>query len=410
MNKVVILHGNNTYNYGSFMMLTNFIFSVEKYIIDNSLEIIIQCDTESDFIRVQNSIHSNLKITALYTNIKTVGRNPIRRVKNGYYRFVYLVYKILAYKPTAVVVLGGDDLSGCYSKLGLVLELFKLTVIAWKTDLILVSQTIGPFSSWIIPLARFVFKKCHLYLRDPLSHRYSTEVLHLQNSILSADLALLDLPGQDAITDKYQDFGLSKDEYVTVVISGLVSSYTKDVDAYVSSWVTVLQHMAEHPLLKSKKIVLLAHVLKPDWCDDRRIIQRIYCILSHCIPRSEERFVVITDVLLPVEARSVLGNGLFTISCRMHGAISSMQMGVPAICVSYSVKYAGVIGEGLGMKDLIIEAGNTELWQSGKIATLLDEKIEHVLKNPELSKRILRKVSVSQQILRSQLRSIAQLL
>jgi colanic acid/amylovoran biosynthesis protein len=39
----------------------------------------------------------------------------------------------------------------------------------------------------------------------------------------------------------------------------------------------------------------------------------------------------------------------------MHGAISSLQTGVPAICLSYSVKFREVIGEYLGLPELVVE-------------------------------------------------------
>jgi len=65
----------------------------------------------------------------------------------------------------------------------------------------------------------------------------------------------------------------------------------------------------------------------------------------------------------------------------MHAAISTFQLYKPAISLSYSIKYKGVIGDSLGMNDLIIEARSDVLWSSGKIAELVIEKVEYVLKN-----------------------------
>lgn len=40
----------------------------------------------------------------------------------------------------------------------------------------------------------------------------------------------------------------------------------------------------------------------------------------------------------------------------MHAAVSTFQMGKPAICLSYSPKYKGVISDGLNLSELVIEA------------------------------------------------------
>ena len=83
----------------------------------------------------------------------------------------------------------------------------------------------------------------------------------------------------------------------------------------------------------------------------------------------------------PLKARFILGNGIFTITGRMHGAISTLQMRKPAISISYSVKYKGVIGEGLGLHDLIVEGSKQELWENKKVATDVCNRIEYVINN-----------------------------
>ena len=409
--RVVILHGSNTYNYGSFMMLANFIYYVEQHDREANLEFLIHCNSEEDFVRLKSSLVGYSKLKALYVKPSANRRSIVSVVTSLYNKYIYLTFKILMYKPTAVVVLGGDDLSEYYSKYNLALELFKLALLSRRTKVILVSQTIGPFSSWRVFLAGRILNKCHVFMRDPVSYRYTLDVLHLLHCELSADLALLDLPKQKEHIEKYKDFGLRKNEYVTVVISGLVDCYAQNYDVYVSSWAEIVLRMEELPSMKNKKIVLLAHVLKPDRCDDRKVIDSVYCALLDCSPGEKDRFVVITDALLPVEARSILGNGFFTISGRMHGAISSMQMGVPAICLSYGVKYQGVIGESLGMHELILEAGDKSTWNSGQIGARLLEKIEYVIQQkPALTKQMVNRVSDSKKQLNVQMRDMAILL
>jgi colanic acid/amylovoran biosynthesis protein len=83
-------------------------------------------------------------------------------------------------------------------------------------------------------------------------------------------------------------------------------------------------------------------------------------------------------------------------------------MGKPAISLSYSVKYKGVIGEGLGMKDLIIEARGDDLWESGKIVNLVMEKAEYVLTNYDsLVSRIKPAVEENKKLAMDQIEDIA---
>lgn len=67
----------------------------------------------------------------------------------------------------------------------------------------------------------------------------------------------------------------------------------------------------------------------------------------------------------------------------MHAAVSTFQMGKPAICLSYSKKYNGVIAEGLKMKELVIEAKGDKIWND-KIEDKVMEKLNYIDKNYEL--------------------------
>jgi len=223
-------------------------------------------------------------------------------------------------------------------------------------------------------------------------------------------MALLDLPGQAADAEAYRDFGLSCGEYVTVIPSGLVRHYAQNFDVYVSSWVAVVRRMMELPELKNKKIVLLAHVLRPDACDDRKVIRNVHRAFVQMFPENKDQCVPITKELLPTQTRSILGNGCLTISGRMHGAVSSIQMGVPTICLSYSVKYQGVIGESLGMHDWIIEADDYVLWENGHIIDVLMRKIEDIIQKPTARGKIRERVRALQERLHAQMRSIANVL
>jgi colanic acid/amylovoran biosynthesis protein len=93
----------------------------------------------------------------------------------------------------------------------------------------------------------------------------------------------------------------------------------------------------------------------------------------------------------------------------MHAAISTFQMLKPAISLSYSVKYRGVIGEGLGMNDLVIEAKGDDLWESGKIVDMVIDKVNYVLNNyDKLIERIKPAVEQSKKMALDQIKDIAE--
>ena len=59
--------------------------------------------------------------------------------------------------------------------------------------------------------------------------------------------------------------------------------------------------------------------------------------------------------MYPYEVRNYIQKSLFTVSSRMHPIISSIQCEVPAIALSYSTKYWGIIGERYGLKVYILD-------------------------------------------------------
>ena len=83
----------------------------------------------------------------------------------------------------------------------------------------------------------------------------------------------------------------------------------------------------------------------------------------------------------------------------MHAAISTFQMGKPAISLSYSIKYSGVIGEGLGLKDLVIESSGDNYWENNYLNDSILQKIDYVYKNEE---KLLCKIKESVNICKSE--------
>ena len=235
-----------------------------------------------------------------------------------------------------------------------------------------------------------------------------------KNVYQSADLAFMDLPLQsqkNIETEILNRYGLEKKKYITLVISGMQGKYyTPDKNAYFNSYKSLIINILNDKNYQNKKLVLLAHTFPPhaneaalinDFMNDLKNDKNLNPVLLN-------RITTVTDKILPTRARFILGNGYMTITGRMHAAISSFQMGTPAIALSYSAKYQGVIGLNLNRTDLIIESNKPELWQNSNIVKLITGKMAYINANYErLSNEIKSKVAVQKKSVEETFNTIA---
>lgn len=92
----------------------------------------------------------------------------------------------------------------------------------------------------------------------------------------------------------------------------------------------------------------------------------------------------------------------------MHAAVSTFQGGKPAISLSYSTKFRGVIGDSLDQQVLVIEADQDALWSSGEIVDRVCEKVDGLWSDyAGLCDRIRNRVKELQQQVSSTLDRIA---
>lgn len=381
--KIRIEHTNNPLNYGTNMMVANFMYYLNKEMqTENKYKLDVFNDEDLNLYKNQYPMLNVERETIdynFYYSSNIIGK-AINRVKREYL-FSYFNkknLKKLEKDNDILVILGGDDLSEYYPIEALKRELFKMNYIKNKLDVILVGQTIGPFKEERKELVKNSLDNIKIYSRDPWTKEYLEGEIGLKGIITSSDLALLPLPGQEnkeiegAILKKYE---LLLKEYITIVPSGLYKSYCENEEVYVNNFVKIINYIKQKT---NYKIVLLPHVLRPSFIDDRNIIKKLEEKF-----KDDDRIKYIYDVMSPLEARFILGNGKFTITGRMHGAINTLQMRKPAISISYSVKYNGVIGQDLELSELIVNGDSKELWINNKVANDTIDKIELILSNYE---------------------------
>jgi colanic acid/amylovoran biosynthesis protein len=313
------------------------------------------------------------------------------------------VLRYLASFYDAVIILGGDDYAETYYALPkddlLIRSIFKdLCYLGKRTQVFMLGQTIGPFTGKRIRYAQKGLKEMSIYVRDHQSQLYLEQDLQVP-SVLSTDLAFLDLHLQHDYQNRYQEIlqnrGLDDKQYLTLVGTGLISHYMSKPDGFIEVFLALIDHLNQR--FPDYKIVLLSHVSnKESTYSDNTFID----LLEKRRPGAlRKQCVIISEPMLPTEARILLGHGALTISCRMHAAVSTFQMGTPAICLSYSKKFAGVIGENLKCPELVIQAKGDAFWENDPVSVIM-ERVEYTIEHQaDLMHRIANEVRANKAVL-----------
>jgi colanic acid/amylovoran biosynthesis protein len=281
------------------------------------------------------------------------------------------------------IMLGGDDISEYYRS-----NIWRILMPMWAwtrhMPVVLLAQTIGPFRLRANRLfARFLFPSFRIVPRDLWTTEYLRQEFALDACLTQgSDLAYADLPLQhrtDIRDEVLARFGLVPDGYATVVISAMQKEgyYTPDRDVYLQRWQEIVEGLLDLPEMAGRKVCLLAHTFSKHYGEERDYIAALVARLP---AERMARVVPVTERVLQTRARFILGNGLMTLTGRMHPAVSTFQMGKPAITHAYSAKYEGVIGTMLGRSDLILDANDPALWASGEIVGITLAKASETLR------------------------------
>ncbi|MEL0456398.1 polysaccharide pyruvyl transferase family protein [Flavobacteriaceae bacterium SZ-1-7] len=379
MKNILIKNFKNLNNYGSGMMGLITIKQIHE-LLNGQVRFYSDFDEHAEMKQILNELNGNIEVN-VYKPPVIENKSPINSISKRISTLKYILSNKGADDFDMVIVLGGDDLSEYYGKH--VWPVF-LSLYSWsfKTKIILFGQSIGPFKFW---LNKFSFKKlanrCKIFTRDEYCFNYLKDELGItKNVTLSGDIAFLNLPLE---TDKAYEqeiltrYNLKPNGYISIVISGLLGKYyTESKSDYFNSYKQLIERLKALPEVSGKKICFLSHTFPPHG-DEAGLLAEFESYLGS----DTENLVFIKDKVYQAGARFILGNGLMTITGRMHASVSTFEMIKPSISLAYSVKYYGVIGDNLKRNDLIIDANTPALWSNGEIVTLIIEKVKYLIDN-----------------------------
>lgn len=364
-------------NYGNLMMASSFIYYFdllwkEKYGETPSFYLDVLDDKELE--RVKKSLPTGIKVYR-----ETLFNRKRRGIIGKIEKLINIPREIYYNRKNydICVALGGDCISQYYSSQVFISDMIKFKFISLKRPFYLQGQTMGPFHGYAVKLVQSCLKACKIYVRDHDCYEYITGMYQFPYIKEARDLAFLDIPYQN--DSKIQKEVLKKyvgsSSYITIVPSGADKQYTSKLENYIEEYVKIINNVLFNT---NYDILLLAHVIHVQDSNDKKIID---LLLPKLEEKYKERIHVVNFLLQPYEARILLGNGLATITGRMHAAVSSINMGTLPICLSYSVKYKGVIGDEFDLNNYIYQCRGDEWWTDGLVSENVCKMLYQVLNN-----------------------------
>lgn len=360
--KILIKNLINTYNYGSMMMGENLITYFNKY-STFTIKYYIEDASRDNINRLKKATEYENIYEAQIPKYKTSNNKIVRLLTRGFRekRIIKEYEKLYDF----IIILGGDDYSEEYYDLKnegkYIIHLLKnLDKTNKKIPVYMLSQTIGPYSGERKKLAAKIFNNIHVYTRDDKNYNYLTKELGCKNIKRMYDFAFLDLHLQENNSDILNKYDLVSEEYIVFVGTGLMHHYTDNKNDMIKQTNILIDKLLKK--YRNKKIVWLSHVIGDHSPDDKMLKE------LEIASNKKERVVIINDELLPVDARFIIGNAYMLITCRMHAAVSSLQMGKAPICLSYSVKFSGVVGQEFDLSKYILELKSNSVWANDDVS------------------------------------------
>ncbi|MBD3244252.1 MAG: hypothetical protein GF331_26910 [Chitinivibrionales bacterium] len=283
---------------------------------------------------------------------------------------------VVARADVVCAIAGGDSFSDIYGLPRLFyVGLPQLLPIVLRKPLILLPQTIGPFKTWIgRRFAQATVRRCaRAYARDAQGVATLRRMLpgREDRCRFGYDVAFAMQPAPLDAVQAVIPRRRRGERLIGMNVSGLLmrGGYTGrnmfglKVD-YAQLVLAVAGALLDEP---GTRLLLVSHVVgdhNPE--SDYGACQ---AVLARLTAQQAERTSVAPAVLDQHQVKRLIGECEFFVGSRMHACIAALSQGVPAVGISYSPKFRGLL-ESVGVADLV--ADPTALSQSHIVSMILD--------------------------------------
>jgi colanic acid/amylovoran biosynthesis protein len=303
-------------------------------------------------------------------------------------------------------IAGGDSFSDIYGlRRFLYVALPEILVLLMQRPLVQLPQTYGPFRGAIARIVtRFILRRSHtLFSRDEAGRKTVAELLPAQSPEVQVmpDIGLTMSPQPlrpalvEAVT-KLRARGplvglnvsrlLYRGGYSGTNMFGLKDPFPTLIDALVAD-------LAQQP---GVQVLLVPHVCGPRNQNSQEDETRLCLdLLKQYQSRFGERVVYFDEFLDHREIKALIGRCDIFMGARMHACVAAVSQGVPAVCLAYSGKFAGVMAPlGTGARVVDLRTANTDeiistvrdvLADRTRLSDDLRSRLEHL---PRIAQRL----------------------
>ena len=248
------------------------------------------------------------------------------------------VGNLSAYREADVLLdVSGDACGDGYKKGVLVVMRRLIVAFHYRIPIYVLPQSLGPFEKRVsrILVRRYFPKFRMIFYRESITKEI-LDSLSLKNTHYSPDLAFHLNPDKTS-ADKFHHPGRKS---IGISVSNSITRYAmgdedKDLEKrYIRTFRKFIETFQDE-----YDILFVNHVLGPGQKnDDRKMAEKIMKGLA-----STEHVTNVTDDLSAMELKGIISTCDFFIGSRMHSNISALSSSVPAIAVSYSHKFLGIM-------------------------------------------------------------------
>jgi polysaccharide pyruvyl transferase WcaK-like protein len=332
----------------------------------HALSIPVVCMRFSRKLYLGNNIAVLLLLTAVSRLLPTHNLRKSLLTKNRCLREICEADLVAA-------ISGGDSFSDIYGLARfLYVSLPQLLVLLLGKKLVLLPQTLGPFSGWLARhIAQVILRRAAVvYSRDSSGvdqlkrllgknfdanrHRFCYDVGFLVEPRRPSKVEILGL--DRSFGDNRPVIGLN--------ISGLLWSggySSTNMFGLQLDYRRLIYEMIDHLITtKDAYILLIPHVFGQAGREND--VSPCQQIVRELGSEFNGRLGMVRGDLDQCEVKSVIGSCHFFIGSRMHACIAALSQEVPAVAIAYSDKFVGVL-ETLGVPTLVADARKLDIPQ-----------------------------------------------